>query len=146
MTVDSPLDDGDALHVFTDGASRGNPGPAACAYVYATADGEVFHSEADSLGETTNNRAEYRAIRLALADAAGVHRGPVRVHSDSELVVKQLHGEYSVRSENLRPLYEEVREQAREFGDLTFRHVPREHPLLDEADSRCNDLLDDVGA
>jgi ribonuclease HI len=96
------------LIIHTDGASRGNPGPAAFAYVIER-DGQVLHEEAGRLPDTTNNQAEYTALVRALEHA--LRLGPehrVTLHSDSELMVKQMNGQYRVKDAGLRPLYEEA--------------------------------------
>lgn len=133
------------MHVYTDGASRGNPGAAACAYVFATPRGSVIRTEGAYIGDATNNRAEYEAVKLALEDAAGVHGGPVTVHSDSQLVVNQITGEWRVKSANLQPLYDDVTALRGRYDDLEFRHVPRENAHVAQADAHCNDILDRVG-
>ena len=129
------------LTIYTDGASRGNPGAAAYAYVIAC-DGQAPIEEAACLGEMTNNQAEYTALVKALEHAAELgtqHR--VVVHSDSELMVKQLRGEYRVKNEELRSLYERaVRLRDRFQQPVTFRHVRREHNR--RADELCNEALD----
>src|SRR5438309_3409907 len=112
------------LTIHTDGASRGNPGAAAYAYVI-TRGGQLLVEEAGCLGELTNNQAEYTALVRALEHA--LELGPehrVLVHSDSELMVKQMNGQYKVKHVDLRPLYEEARDLARQFRErVTFRHV-----------------------
>ncbi len=129
------------LTIHTDGASRGNPGAAAYAYVIAR-DGQPPIEEADCLGRMTNNQAEYTALVRALEHA--LELGPehhVVVHSDSELMVKQMGGQYSVKNADLRPLYEEARDLARAFtGGVEFRHVRR--ALNSRADALCNEALD----
>src|SRR5438132_1491781 len=129
------------LTIHTDGASRGNPGPAAYAYVI-TRDGQLVVEEAGCLGELTNNQAEYTALVRALEHA--LELGPddrVVVHSDSELMVKQINGEYRVKNEELRPLYEEVIQLRRQFKQpVAFRHVRREQNK--RADELCNEALD----
>jgi ribonuclease HI len=129
------------LTIHTDGASRGNPGAAAYAYVIAR-DGQEPIEEADCLGRMTNNQAEYTALVRALEHA--LELGPehrVVVHSDSELMVKQMSGQYSVKNADLRPLYEEARDLARAFtGGVEFRHVRR--ALNSRADALCNEALD----
>ena len=129
------------LTIYTDGASRGNPGAAAYAYVIAR-DGQPPIEEADCLGRMTNNQAEYTALIRALEHA--LELGPeyyVIVHSDSELMVKQMSGQYSVKNADLRPLYEEARDLARAFqGRVEFRHVRR--ALNSRADALCNEALD----
>jgi ribonuclease HI len=129
------------LRIHTDGASRGNPGAAAYAYVIAR-DGAEDVEEADCLGQMTNNQAEYTALVRALRHALELgaeHR--VLLHSDSELMVKQMKGEYRVKNEELRPLYEEASALARRFrGGVTFRHVRRGDNR--RADELCNEALD----
>jgi ribonuclease HI len=128
------------LTIHTDGAARGNPGPAAFAYVIVR-EGRPPIEEAGCLGRTTNNQAEYIALVRALEHAARLgtqHR--VAVHSDSELMVKQMKGEYRVKDPGLRPLYEKAKELAGRFAEVTFRHVPRAHNR--RADALCNAALD----
>src|SRR5262249_55678838 len=129
------------LTINTDGASRGNPGAAAYAYVILR-DGQLLVEEAGCLGEMTNNQAEYTALVRALEHA--LELGPddrVVVHSDSELMVKQLNGEYRVKNEELRPLYEEAVRLRRQFKQpVTLRHVRREQNK--RADELCNEALD----
>jgi ribonuclease HI len=129
-----------ALTISTDGASRGNPGAAAYAYVIENGDETI--EEAERLPDTTNNQAEYTALVKALEHAAelGTDRA-VRVRSDSELMVKQMRGEYRVKNEDLRPLYEQAVRLARRFaGGVTYTHVRRE--LNKRADQLCNEALD----
>jgi ribonuclease HI len=129
------------LTIHTDGASRGNPGAAAYAYVIEC-DGEILIEEAGCLGEMTNNQAEYTALVKALEHA--LEFGPehrVIVHSDSELMVKQMNGQYKVKNAELRPLYEEARDLARQFQvRVTIKHVRREQNR--RADQLCNEALD----
>ena len=129
------------LTIHTDGASRGNPGAAAYAYVIAR-DGQPPIEEADRLGRLTNNQAEYTALIRALEHALELGaQHHVIVHSDSELMVKQMSGQYSVKNADLRALYEEARDLAHEFkGGVTFRHVRR--ALNGRADALCNEALD----
>jgi ribonuclease HI len=129
------------LTIHTDGAARGNPGPAAYAYVIAR-DGLPPIEEAGLLGETTNNQAEYTALVRALEHALDLGTEfRVVVHSDSELMVKQLNGEYRVKNEDLRPLYEEADQLRRQFaGGVTFVHVRRGQNQ--RADELCNEVLD----
>jgi ribonuclease HI len=129
------------LTIHTDGASRGNPGAAAFAYVIARA-GEPPIEEAGCLGTMTNNQAEYtalvRALEHALRLGADQH---VVVHSDSELMVKQMKGEYRVKDPGLRPLFERARELRDRFAHRPrFVHVRR--ALNARADALCNQALD----
>jgi ribonuclease HI len=129
------------LRIHTDGASRGNPGDAAYAFVLVRPDGEVIE-EAECLGQMTNNQAEYTALVRALERALELgaeHR--VLVHSDSELMVKQMRGEYRVKNEELRDLYEQAQELTHRFrGPVTFQHVRRSQNS--RADALCNEALD----
>jgi ribonuclease HI len=129
------------LTIHTDGASRGNPGEAAYAYTIAR-DGQPVIEEAGRLGRVTNNQAEYAALVRALEHA--LRMGPehrLLIHSDSELMVKQMRGEYKVKNEDLRDLYDQARQLVRKFdGTVTFTHVRREFNR--RADELCNEALD----
>jgi ribonuclease HI len=129
------------LTIHTDGASRGNPGPAAFAYVIARGGHEPIE-EAGKLGRMTNNQAEYLALIRALEHALEIDaNGRVLVNSDSELLVKQMRGEYRVKNEDLRELYEEARALCGRFrGGVTFLHVRREENK--RADQLGNEALD----
>ncbi len=131
----------DMLTIHTDGASRGNPGDAAYAYVISR-DDETVVEEADCLGQMTNNQAEYTALVRALQHALelGPHHRLI-INSDSELMVKQMNGEYRVKNEELRGLYEEACAlRARFDGPVTIRHVRRAQNK--RADQLCNEALD----
>lgn len=122
-----------------DGGSRGNPGPASYAVVL-TRDGRPPVEEADTIGVTTNNVAEYTALVRGMEVAAeeGVRR--LKVLSDSELLVKQMNGEYRVKSADLQDLYREAVELRKRFDDVTLAHVRREQNK--RADFLCNEALD----
>lgn len=130
-----------SIEIYTDGAARGNPGNAAWAFVFME-EGEVIARETGFLGIATNNVAEYQAIIHALSAARAREYRAAALSSDSELVVRQVRGEYQVRTPHLRPLYEQVMKLAGEFSALTFRAVPRSHPCIALADRLCNDTLD----
>jgi len=129
------------LHIYTDGASRGNPGKAAFAYVIEPVEGESIE-EAGCLGTMTNNQAEYTALVRSLEHA--LELGPqhrVFVQSDSELLVKQMNGEYRVKNDDLRDLFDQAQELRRRFkGGVTIRHVRR--AANSRADALCNEALD----
>src|SRR5262249_47655448 len=131
------------LTIHTDGAARGNPGPAAFAYVISR-NGEPPIEEAGCLGRTTNNQAEYTALVRALEHALRLgtqHR--LVVHSDSELMVKQMKGEYRVKDPGLKPLYEKAVQLSGRFDHKPrFVHVRREQNS--RADALCNEALDGV--
>jgi ribonuclease HI len=127
--------------IHTDGAARGNPGPAAFAYTIER-DGADAVEVKGRLGETTNNVAEYTAVVRALEHAKQLGARRVAVLSDSELMVNQMTGRYKVKNEGLRPLYEQARALAERFDSVTFRHVRREEN--GRADRLCNEALDGV--
>jgi len=126
--------------LFADGGSRGNPGPAASAAVLLDRDGELVEEIGAYLGIATNNVAEWTALLLGLEAAAkrGIRRLQIRL--DSELVVKQLQGEYRVKHDGLKPLYRRARELLRAFSEVDVAHVPRARNKL--ADGLVNRLLD----
>lgn len=109
----------------TDGASRGNPGPAGIGVVLAREDGAVIREIAEPLGETTNNVAEYRALIRGLQEAERLGIRRLRVRSDSQLVIRQLQGTYAIRNEALLPLYHAVRELLGSFREVDLHHVER---------------------
>src|SRR3954447_14735196 len=123
-----------------DGGSRGNPGPAAIAAVLTTADGELIEERGETIGSATNNVAEYRALLLAieLARAAGARE--VELIGDSELIVKQVRGEYRVKDANLKPLHAEVKSALGDLERWSIRHVRRERNAA--ADRLVNETLD----
>ena len=113
------------LLINTDGAARGNPGPAAFAFVISR-DGTQIAQEKGCLGTMTNNQAEYIAMIRALEHAEKLGTGHrIVIRSDSELMVKQMRGEYSVKNADLRELYGQAQRLKRRFNSVTFTHVPR---------------------
>jgi ribonuclease HI len=124
----------------TDGGARGNPGPAAYGYVLEAADGSVLAAHGARIGIATNNVAEYRALIAGLGKAVELHVTELEVISDSELLVKQMTGEYRVKNEALRDLSSEAARLARTVGNVTYRAVRREHNEL--ADRLVNEALD----
>jgi len=130
------------LQCYTDGASRGNPGPSAYACILVGSNGEILSEHGGYLGWGTNNSAEYHAIIYALKEAARFTKGRVAVFSDSELVVRQINGIYRIRKEHLSRLFKQVSTCVRVFEDVEFVHVVREHPFIQRADALCNHILD----
>ncbi len=126
--------------IHTDGGSRGNPGPAAAGFTLDDADGHRLQAKAFFLGETTNNVAEYTALIKALEAARKLGAKQVTVHTDSELMVRQLSGAYKVKSESIRPLFEHVNELRSQFESCLVRHVMREKNA--DADRIVNQALD----
>ncbi|HYY20850.1 MAG TPA: ribonuclease HI family protein [Thermoleophilaceae bacterium] len=126
--------------VYVDGGARGNPGPAAAAAVVTTADGEELAERSAYLGEATNNVAEYRALLLGLELARELGAREVDVVNDSELVSRQIGGEYRVKHAGLKPLYLEAMAALRGFDRWSVRSVPREGN--ERADQLVNEALD----
>jgi ribonuclease HI len=129
-----------AARLFTDGGSRGNPGPAAFGYVLEAADGTVLAAHGETIGVATNNVAEYRALVAGLEKAAELGVDEVDVVSDSELLVKQMRGEYRVKNAVLRELWDEAQRAERAVGRVNYSAVRREHNEL--ADRLVNEALD----
>jgi ribonuclease HI len=126
--------------VHVDGGARGNPGPAAAAAVVTSVDGEVLDEAAELLGETTNNVAEYRALLLGLARAKELGATEVEIVNDSQLVARQLTGEYRVKDPGLKPLHAEAMAALAAFERWSIRSVPRAQNA--EADALVNAALD----
>jgi ribonuclease H / adenosylcobalamin/alpha-ribazole phosphatase len=126
--------------LFTDGGARGNPGPAAYGYVLEEEDGTVLDARGEAIGIATNNVAEYRALIAGLERAVELDLGDVEVVADSELLVKQMRGEYKIKNEALRELADEAERLERQLGRVTYVAVRREHNEL--ADRLVNEALD----
>ena len=124
----------------TDGGSRGNPGPAAYAYVLEADDGTVLAAHGEAIGVATNNVAEYSALIAGLEKAVEVGVSELEVISDSELMVKQMRGEYRIKNEALRDLSLQASQLARGLGSVSYKAVRREHNQL--ADKLVNEALD----
>ncbi len=127
----------------TDGGARGNPGPAAYAYVLEAEDGTVLAAHGEAIGVATNNVAEYRALVEGLAKARELAVDEVEVVSDSELLVNQMRGSYKVKNEALRDLWRQAMLSATGFDKVTYTAVRREHNEL--ADRLVNEALDAEG-
>ncbi len=126
-----------------DGGARGNPGPAAIAAVVTTPEGEPVESVGEAIGRATNNVAEYRALLLGIERARALGASELDLVGDSELVVKQVKGEYRVKDGGLRPLHAEVRRALEPFERWSIRHVRREQNA--DADALVNETLDAAG-
>ena len=126
--------------LWTDGGARGNPGPAAYAFVLEAQDGTVLEARGEAIGVATNNVAEYRALVAGLERAVEAGVTELEVVSDSELLVKQMRGEYRVKNRALLELSLEASRLARRVGKVTYRAVRREHNEL--ADRLVNEALD----
>ena len=128
------------LVVHVDGGARGNPGPAAAGAVLSTPDGEVVDEASELLGFATNNVAEYRGLLLGLARAKALGATEVEVVNDSELIAKQVNGEYKVKHAAMRPLYLDAMAALRAFDTWSIRSVPRAQNA--GADALVNQALD----
>lgn len=148
-----PLDEGESIQnaitdsdntdhviIYSDGGSRGNPGPSASGYVILDKNGEVIYEGGAYLGITTNNQAEYHGVRLGLEQALEMGAKSVDFRMDSLLVVNQLNGIYKIKNRELWPIHERIRELAQEFSRVSFSHVRREFNQL--ADGMVNKILD----
>ncbi len=129
----------DTWTIFTDGGSRGNPGPAAYAYVIKRP-GQPDIEEKAYLGKTTNNIAEYTGVVKALEHAKTLGGKKLILNSDSELMVKQMNGQYRVKNEGLRPLYEQAVKLRKQFESVIIKHVYRDQNS--QADALCNEAMD----
>jgi len=131
------------LVVNFDGGARGNPGPAAVAAVVSSPAGEVLEQRAEAIGVATNNVAEYRALLLAIERARALGAREVELIGDSELIVRQVRGEYKVKDAGLRPLHAAAREALAGLERWSIRNVPRAENAA--ADALVNAALDAPG-
>lgn len=130
------------LLIYSDGGSRGNPGPSAIGFVVCDGNDKVLTSQGKYIGIHTNNQSEYLALIKALEHALTYSQGRVHCFLDSELVVKQLNGEYEVRDSDLRKLFLEVRRLEKKFKSVKYSHAPRNTGKLSVADQLVNKTLD----
>jgi ribonuclease HI len=131
------------LMIFSDGGARGNPGPAATAFIALSENGQVLMTSSRYIGSRTNNQAEYEALIAALEFAATVNAEEVICHLDSELVAKQLTGGFKVKNSELRKLWMKVQELSRRFKKVSFISVPRTNNQIQKADELVNEKLDE---
>src|SRR5208283_907664 len=131
------------LTLYSDGGARGNPGPAAIAYLAVTEAGQIIKADSRFIGKATNNQAEYNALIAALEFAKAFKAQEVTCHLDSELVGKQLKGEYSVKNPKLRKLWQKAVELKGCFKKICFVNVPRSNPYIERADALVNKTLDE---
>lgn len=131
----------DEVKVFTDGGSRGNPGPSASGFVVMDMEDTVLIDKGVYLGITTNNQAEYTALKLALEECLSLDAKTVHVYMDSLLVVNQMKGIYKVKNRELWPIHDAIKQLADKFDKVSYNHVPREFNKL--ADAAVNRALDD---
>ena len=129
------------LTVYSDGGSRGNPGPSAYAIVVVEND-RIIHEHSEYLGINTNNYAEYRGLIAAIGKALELKETEAEFVMDSELVIKQMRGEYKVKSANIRELHEDAKAMSSLIPKVKFTHVKRENPMVSRADSLLNAEMD----
>ena len=132
----------DEVVLYSDGASRGNPGDAAISYRLKANDGTVIVEHAEPIGRSTNNEAEYRAHIAGLEACERHTRRRVSCHSDSLLMIMQLRGEHKVKAATLRRLWERAQTSARRFEEVVYTHVPRADPNIALVDKLANQALD----
>jgi ribonuclease HI len=132
----------DEVWLYTDGASRGNPGPAAIGFLVLDSRGRLLAEHAECIGRATNNEAEYRALIGGLVACARFTKGRVRCVSDSELMVRQLAGVYRTKERRLRELQDEVGRMEAAFREVTYAHRPRSDPHISRVDRLVNAALD----
>lgn len=128
------------VKLFTDGGSRGNPGPSAIGYVVLDMDDQIIQKKSKYLGITTNNQAEYQGLKEGLELCLAMHVRIVHVYMDSLLVVNQMKGLYKVKNRDLWPIYDAIQDLLKKFEKVNFTHVPRE--LNKIADGMVNECLD----
>ena len=128
------------LHIHTDGGSRGNPGPSALGVVVKTPEGETLEAYGEFLGKMTNNQAEYHALLSGIRKAIALGAERVKVFMDSELIVKQMKGEYRVKDKELGKIYLMIHNELTRLKKCAFEHVRRERNK--EADAKVNEALD----
>jgi len=138
--TESPDSGGGPLTIYTDGASRGNPGPAGAGFVIYRGD-KLVEGQAQYLGEVTNNQAEYNALILALERALALGAQEVLAKSDSELMVKQLKGQYRVKDAKLKPLFARAKELIGSLSGFSIEHLRRDGNS--EADGLANRAIDE---
>ena len=129
------------LKIYTDGAARGNPGPAASAFLLVQSNNVLF-SDVSFIGKNTNNSAEYNAIINALTYTKKYFQGIIKLYSDSNLAIKQIKGEWKINYPHLANLRKKVLEVAKPFKKVDFIHVGRDNYYIQKCDLLCNKKLD----
>ena len=132
------------LKTFTDGGARGNPGPAAIGILICDQEGEILVEHAEAIGEATNNVAEYKALIEGMRRAKELQAEELECYLDSELVVKQLRGEYKLKNYNMQKLFDQVRKIEQGFQHVSYTHLRREEDGMRRADQLVNLALDEA--
>ena len=139
-----PIKRGDILKIYTDGAARGNPGPAAYAFMFVH-DDAIIHKGFGYIGTATNNTAEYKAIINALKVAEKFHRGRLQIFSDSNLAVQQINKKWRINYPHLSKMCSKVYQLREKYEKVEFFHVSRKNPYIQKCDELCNTQLDKEG-
>lgn len=130
------------LRVYSDGGARGNPGPAAFANIFCTEDDKIVKESSTYIGNATNNEAEYKGLIAGLVQADAMGADEILITMDSEVVVKQMRGEYQIRAKNLIPLAEEAKRLRSRFKIFSIVFVKRDDPMISKTDELVNYELD----
>jgi ribonuclease HI len=133
------------IKMYTDGGARGNPGPAAVGVLIRDENDQVLVEHGETIGEATNNIAEYKALITGLKQAKKLGATELNCYLDSELVVRQLNGEYKIKNFNLQKLFDEARTAEKQFSSVTYTHQRREAEGMRRADQLVNRSLDEAG-
>lgn len=131
--------------IYSDGGARGNPGPAAIGVLICDDQGNFLHEHSETIGDTTNNVAEYTAVIVALDLASHYGKEEVNYFLDSELVAKQLSGIYRIKTPHIKVLADQAILKRKQFKKVTFNHVPRTHEKIRYVDKLVNKALDAAG-
>ncbi len=129
------------IYIYTDGACRRNPGPAAIGVVIVDSSENILEKHGECIGDATNNRAEYKAIIKSLELVAKYKDKKICITSDSEVVINQLQSNYKIKNETLRELFAKVRSLEKSY-EVTYMHKPRTNKYIQIADELCNAALD----
>jgi len=132
------------LNIFIDGASRGNPGPAAYAFIFVENNKKTFE-KSEFIGKATNNVAEYTGILNSLNQAKKIFHGKVKLYSDSQLAIRQLNKEYQIKANHLSKIAYKIFDLVKNFESVEFIHVPRTNKYIQICDTLCNETLDAKG-
>ena len=141
---DSPVKKGDTLKIYVDGAARGNPGPAASAFLLVQ-DENIIYDNCEFIGTMTNNVAEYKAIINALKAAERFSRGHIQVYSDTNLAIQQINKKWKINYPHLSKLCGQVYKLREKYENVEFFHVRRNNPYIQKCDKLCNERLDAEG-
>jgi ribonuclease HI len=129
------------LKIYTDGAARGNPGPAASAFIFVSGK-KVIGKTVDFIGTATNNTAEYHAIIIALKAAQKIHKGRIQIYTDSNLAVNQITNKWKINQPHLYEYVKKVHQLMNSFQKVEIFHVKRNNPYIQKCDKLCNECLD----